>query len=183
MPGSLKGSPPTRRPPARHAALNGDEMALGFMRRHKKWLYVFLWLVIAAFIVLYVPALDPTGEGTPSETVVSVGGEPISVGELAARSGVSQRVLELRFQEIARMTPLRFMRWNRMNHVRRKLLAADGRSASVTHIASSCGIGELGRFAVEYKQLFGESPSATLSRKPVLPPRRFLDLLPDAPDR
>jgi peptidyl-prolyl cis-trans isomerase D len=47
-------------------------MALGYMRRHKKWLYVFLWLVIAAFIVLYVPALDPTGEGTPSETV-SVG--------------------------------------------------------------------------------------------------------------
>jgi peptidyl-prolyl cis-trans isomerase D len=56
-------------------------MALGYMRRHKKWLYVFLWLVIAAFIVLYVPALDPTGEGTPSEVVVSVGGEPISVGE------------------------------------------------------------------------------------------------------
>jgi peptidyl-prolyl cis-trans isomerase D len=56
-------------------------MALGYMRRHKKWLYVFLWLVIAAFIVLYVPALDPTGEGTPSETVVSVGGEQITVGE------------------------------------------------------------------------------------------------------
>ncbi len=56
-------------------------MALGYMRRHKKWLYVFLWLVIAAFIVLYVPALDPTGEGTPSETVVSVGDEQITVGE------------------------------------------------------------------------------------------------------
>jgi peptidyl-prolyl cis-trans isomerase D len=56
-------------------------MALGYMRRHKKWLYVFLWLVIAAFIVLYVPALDPTGAGTPSETVVSVGGEQITVGE------------------------------------------------------------------------------------------------------
>jgi peptidyl-prolyl cis-trans isomerase D len=56
-------------------------MALGYMRRHKKWLYVFLWLVIAAFIVLYVPALDPTGEGTPSETVMSVGDEQISVGE------------------------------------------------------------------------------------------------------
>jgi peptidyl-prolyl cis-trans isomerase D len=56
-------------------------MALGYMRRHKKWLYVFLWLVIAAFIVLYVPALDPTGAGTPSEVVVSVGGESISVSE------------------------------------------------------------------------------------------------------
>ena len=56
-------------------------MALGYMRRHKKWLYVFLWLVIAAFIVLYVPALDPSGQGTPSESVMTVGDEPISVAE------------------------------------------------------------------------------------------------------
>jgi peptidyl-prolyl cis-trans isomerase D len=56
-------------------------MALGYMRRHKKWLYVFLWLVIAAFIVLYVPALDPTNEGSPAETVVTIGDESISVAE------------------------------------------------------------------------------------------------------
>ena len=56
-------------------------MALGYMRRHKKWLYVFLWLVIAAFIVLYVPALDPTGDGTASEAVVTVGELPVTVGE------------------------------------------------------------------------------------------------------
>jgi len=56
-------------------------MALGYMRRHKKWLYVFLWLVIAAFIVLYVPALDPTGEGTATETVATVGDLSITVGE------------------------------------------------------------------------------------------------------
>jgi peptidyl-prolyl cis-trans isomerase D len=55
-------------------------MALGFMRRHKKWLYVFLWLVIAAFIVLYVPALDPTNQGT-AETVMTVGDQRISVAE------------------------------------------------------------------------------------------------------
>ena len=56
-------------------------MALGYMRRHKKWLYVFLWLVIAAFIVLYVPALDPTEEGTENEAVVTVGDREVSVGE------------------------------------------------------------------------------------------------------
>ncbi len=33
-------------------------MALGFMRRHRRWLYVFLWIVIAAFIILYVPAFQ-----------------------------------------------------------------------------------------------------------------------------
>ena len=31
-------------------------MALALMRRHRRWLYVFLWLVIAAFIILYIPA-------------------------------------------------------------------------------------------------------------------------------
>jgi peptidyl-prolyl cis-trans isomerase D len=71
-------------------------MALGYMRRHKKWLYVFLWLVIAAFIVLYVPALDPTGEGTPSEAVVTVAGEQISVGEF-------QRAYYRQRQQLARL--------------------------------------------------------------------------------
>jgi len=56
-------------------------MALALMRRHRRWLYVFLWLVIAAFIILYIPALQDAGQGTPGETVVTVGGLPVSVGE------------------------------------------------------------------------------------------------------
>ena len=56
-------------------------MALALMRRHKRWLYVFLWLVIAAFIILYIPAFQDEGLGTPGEAVVTVGGLPVSVGE------------------------------------------------------------------------------------------------------
>ena len=56
-------------------------MALAVLRRHRRWLYVFLWLVIAAFIILYIPAFQDRGQGTPAETVVSVGGLPVSVGE------------------------------------------------------------------------------------------------------
>lgn len=56
-------------------------MALAAMRRHRRWLYGFLWLVILAFVILYVPALQDQGQGTPGETVVSVGGLPISVAE------------------------------------------------------------------------------------------------------
>ena len=56
-------------------------MALALMRRHKRWLYIFIWLVIAAFIILYIPAFRDEGRGTPNETVVNVGGLPVSVGE------------------------------------------------------------------------------------------------------
>jgi peptidyl-prolyl cis-trans isomerase D len=73
-------------------------MALGYMRRHKKWLYVFLWLVIAAFIVLYVPALDPTQDGTAAEAVVTVGELPVSVGEFQ-RTYYRQRQLYSRLYQ------------------------------------------------------------------------------------
>jgi peptidyl-prolyl cis-trans isomerase D len=56
-------------------------MALGFMRRHRRWLYGFLWLVIAAFIILYVPAFQGASAGSPAEVLARVGGLPITVGE------------------------------------------------------------------------------------------------------
>ncbi len=56
-------------------------MALSYMRRHRRWLYVFLWLVIAAFIILYIPAFQGAQAGSPGETLASVGGLPITVGE------------------------------------------------------------------------------------------------------
>jgi peptidyl-prolyl cis-trans isomerase D len=56
-------------------------MALGFMRRHRRWLYVFLWLVIAAFIILYIPAFQGADTGSPGEVLAKVGGLPITVGE------------------------------------------------------------------------------------------------------
>ena len=57
-------------------------MALGFMRRHRRWLYGFLWVVIAAFILLYIPALTGlTDRGGAGATLVEVGSLPITVGE------------------------------------------------------------------------------------------------------
>ena len=56
-------------------------MALSFMRRHRKWLFGFLWLVIAAFIILYIPAFqsaDDEGAGAP---IVTIGEERVTVGD------------------------------------------------------------------------------------------------------
>lgn len=56
-------------------------MALGYMRRHRRWLYGFLWLVIAAFIILYIPAFQGGDAASPGEALAEVGGTRITVGE------------------------------------------------------------------------------------------------------
>jgi transcriptional regulator GlxA family with amidase domain len=54
-----------------------------------------------------------------------------------------------------------------MRLVRQALIKADPGVATVTHIATEYGFWELGRFAGQYKWLFGEPPSATLGRRRV----------------
>jgi AraC-like DNA-binding protein len=95
--------------------------------------------------------------------------QPITVPEFAAAAGVSRRVLEMAFQETLSNTPLQYLHRRRLNFVHRELLNAEPGSSSVTEVAIRWGYSELGRFAVEYKRLFGESPSTTLkaSRRPV----------------
>jgi AraC-like DNA-binding protein len=61
------------------------------------------------------------------------------------------------------MGPIRYLNLRRMHLVRRALLRADP-SKTVTQVATDHGFWELGRFAVGYRALFGESPSATLHR-------------------
>jgi AraC-like DNA-binding protein len=60
----------------------------------------------------------------------------------------------------------RYLWLRRMHLARAMLVQADRITSSVTTVANDCGFGELGRFAVTFRQLFGESPSATLNRPP-----------------
>ena len=73
-------------------------MALGFMRRHRRWLYGFLWLVILAFIVLYVPAFQGADAGSPGEVIATVGGLPITVGEFQKRHYRTRQFYERLYQ-------------------------------------------------------------------------------------
>jgi AraC-like DNA-binding protein len=49
-----------------------------------------------------------------------------------------------------------------MHLARRALRSGSGTTTSVTDVAMRYGFWELGRFAVAYRALFGESPSASL---------------------
>jgi hypothetical protein len=51
-----------------------------------------------------------------------------------------------------------------MHMVRRALRESTPSETTVTQIATRYGFWQFGRFAVEYKTLFGQAPSATLAR-------------------
>ena len=101
----------------------------------------------------------------------------ITVPEFAALTGVSQRTLELAFKEAVGITPRKYLRWRRMQTAHHNLLAQGPLSTRVTDVAAHWGFTELGRFAVEYKRLFGESPSQTLRNRRPATSRRLIDVM------
>lgn len=88
----------------------------------------------------------------------------LSVPQLCLEAGVSERTLQYAFLETFDMSPLAFLRQGRFHAVRRKLLLAAPGELSITEAAYSAGFYQVGRFAVEYRQLFGERPMDTLRR-------------------
>jgi len=86
----------------------------------------------------------------------------ITVGELAAAARVSERTLRTAFQDYFGIGPVGFLKRRTLNQVRKKLQTADPSATTVTQAATQFGVWELGRFAQDYRQLFGELPSATL---------------------
>ena len=77
---------------------------------------------------------------------------------------VNERVLRRAFQDTHGAPPSRYLRTLRLSEARRALLSTLDRDVTVTEIATLFGFAELGRFSVEYRAVFGESPSVTLRR-------------------
>jgi AraC family ethanolamine operon transcriptional activator len=91
-------------------------------------------------------------------------GEYLSVEQLAAAAGVSERTLRDAFQHYFGLAPVRYLNRRALHQIRRALKAADPSVATVTKVATEFGVWELGRFARDYRNLFGELPSETLRR-------------------
>ena len=89
-------------------------------------------------------------------------GEYLSVQQLATAAGVSERTLRDAFQHCFGLAPVRYLNRRALHQVRRALKAANPSLATVTQVASEFGVWELGRFARDYRNLFGELPSETL---------------------
>jgi AraC family ethanolamine operon transcriptional activator len=91
------------------------------------------------------------------------GSRPIHIAELSAKFNVHRRLLHRAFEDIHGVPPITFLRRTRLSHVHAALLTA-APPATVKEIAIEHGFAELGRFAAEYRRMFGELPSQTLRR-------------------
>ncbi|WP_375787792.1 helix-turn-helix domain-containing protein [Bradyrhizobium sp. Pha-3] len=89
---------------------------------------------------------------------------PLHISALCDALAVSERTLRKAFHTVHGAPPCRHLRMQRLSQARRALLSADGNLATVTEIATLFGFVELGRFSVEYRKVYGESPSKTLQR-------------------
>jgi len=88
---------------------------------------------------------------------------PITLADLVTAAGVPGRTLREHFRSFKGLPPMAYLRRARLARARADLLGGDGRS--VTEIAQRWGFTHLGRFAAEYRRLYGELPSACKLRQ------------------
>lgn len=88
----------------------------------------------------------------------------ISRADICAAAGASARSLSRQFARRHGVGPMTFLKQRRLEAAQRSLVAAHPAEKSVTDVALEWGQDHLGRFSVEYRAAFGESPSQTLAR-------------------
>ena len=86
----------------------------------------------------------------------------VTLADLVRASGVAGRTLLKHFRDVHGVSPMRYLRNHRLCRIRDELRA--GSAGNVSAVASRWGFAHLGRFAVEYRRRFGESPSSTRAR-------------------
>lgn len=83
-----------------------------------------------------------------------------TMAQLCLDLGVCRRTLQNAFQQVLNVSPLAYLKAFRLNQARKALKRAN----SVTDAATACGFWHFGHFSNDYKTMFGECPSETLSR-------------------
>ena len=90
----------------------------------------------------------------------------IRLDELCRSVGVSLRTLQRCFASHFQLSPLDYIKARRLNAARRALHDGDPSTNLVKQAALGNGFTHLGRFSIDYRAHFGESPSETLAASP-----------------
>ena len=93
-------------------------------------------------------------------------GRDWTVVDLATAAGVSSRTLQRQFKMFLGKTPHAALRDIRFECARRELLQSRP-DEKVMDLALRSGFAHCGRFSIEYRHRYGETPSQTLKRQAV----------------
>lgn len=98
-----------------------------------------------------------------AEELVQTQGHKLRIDGIADALQVGRRTLHRAFLEHVGQSPARYFLHRRLSLVHETLNR--GEAASVGDAALGHGFWDLGRFAMQYRRLFGEPPSQTLTRR------------------
>ncbi|BBZ45337.1 helix-turn-helix transcriptional regulator [Mycobacterium parmense] len=129
-------------------------------------------LLAAALLECYpsnVAGRDPDGDpalpGTLKDAVSFIhrhaAGE-VGINDVAAAVHLTPRAVQYLFRRQLGTTPTEYMRRLRLNRAHQELTAGSTATTTVTEIAQRWGFAHTGRFAVLYRQTYGQSPHTTL---------------------
>ncbi|HEY9753065.1 MAG TPA: helix-turn-helix domain-containing protein [Coleofasciculaceae cyanobacterium] len=90
--------------------------------------------------------------------------QPLTLKELCQSLHVSARPLFYGFQEVFCVSPMEYLKIQRLRNVRQQLKLANPKTDSVMEIAQKYGFWSAGHFSRDYKTMFGELPSETLKQ-------------------
>jgi len=94
--------------------------------------------------------------------ILEAADENLSIGAICEEEGIPWRTLNRAFRDEYGVGPKTFHKYLRLNRVRLDLVERN-EIASVTDVANRYDFWHMGQFAKDYRNLFGELPSETLS--------------------
>jgi len=90
--------------------------------------------------------------------------ENVTLGDLAKVCGVSLRSLFNAFEAVTGLSPMAYLRAQRLSRVH-DVLSNAPRGTRIIDVAADWGFWHMGHFAATYVAMFGETPSQTLKRR------------------
>jgi AraC-like DNA-binding protein len=101
--------------------------------------------------------------------------EDIGIADIAAAVDVTPRAVQYMFRRHLDTMPLHYLRRLRLRYAHQELLEADRTQDTVAAIAARWGFTHTGRFAVLYRQTYGQSPHTKMPGS--VPPDELMALL------
>jgi AraC-like DNA-binding protein len=136
-----------------------------------KWLLTDLQNALGAALSSLDLAIDKTGYGARAHFSIARRTDrymrerltdPVCIDEVCVAMRVSRRYLEYAFADAFGTSPSRYFRLLRLVEVRRRPRTL-GNATTVTEEANRLGFSHLSLFSVQYRKLFGQSPSSILA--------------------